>query len=114
RFSMPPPVRLVELDFLAHLDLNLLQGMIGKAVPGGTEEVAKILTGLFGSVGLRPMGCTNLRIENCSFDFKTEFGLDFPGALLQAGILAGGANSGLTLLNNHFEGQLNPILLSDR
>lgn len=113
RFSMPPPVRLVGRDSLTHLDPKPLQGMIGKVVPGGTE-VATILTGLFGSVGVRPMGCTNLRVENCSFDFKTEFGLDFPGALLQAGILAGGANSALTLLNNHFEGQLNPILLSDR
>lgn len=114
RFSLPFPMRLVVgRDFLTHLDPKVLAGMVANVVQGGADQVTKILGGLAGSVGIRPVGCTNLRVENCTFDFETELGSNLRGAVLQAGILAGGENSRLTLVNNHFEGQAYPVMTSD-
>jgi len=50
------------------------------------------------AVGVRPSGCSNLRIENCTFDFQQEEGL-----LFEAGILASEANYGLIVSNNCFQ-----------
>ncbi len=114
-FSLPPPVRLVAgTSFLPDFDPKLLAGMISKAVPGGTEEITQILNRLYVSVALRPVACTNVRVENCYFEFRNDAGVDFAGVFLQAGILAGGSNFGMTLLGNQFESPLNPLLASDR
>jgi len=114
RFSLPSPLKLVVgTSFLPGLALTQLEGILGAVVAGGDKEVATLLARLYVSVGLRPVGCCNLRVQNCCFDFTNYVGVDFPGTLLEAGILAGGQNSGLTLLDNHFQSQVNVISTSD-
>jgi len=115
RFSMPPPVMLMtSSSFAAGLGSRQSEATLGDTIAKSSkEDVAELLARLFVSVALRPVDCANLRVENCCFDFLSEAGRVLPVTLLQAGILASGANFGLTLANNQFLAQSSPVSTSN-
>ena len=109
RFSMPPPIRLIPgSTFFTNVPLEDLEGILAVDADLTTDVAARSLARIYVSVGLRPVGCTGLEIRRCSFYFQNEANSVATISFLEAGILASGPNPGLRLLDNCFQGQLNP------
>jgi hypothetical protein len=78
----------------------------GLAVSSLPPDLQTMLGNLVVSIGVRPVNCTGLAIENCEFGFA-DFEEDLPNANAQpfgAGILASGASSSWQITGTTFAG----------
>jgi hypothetical protein len=82
-----PAVRFVKAGGkLAGLDATALNQANG-------PEIEDLIV----SAGIRPLACTNVTVDGCTFNFQVQ-----ESGVFEAGILASGANIGFVLENSHF------------
>lgn len=88
-FNLPPVPFVKAGGTLAGLNATQLNQVNG-------PEIEDLIIG----VGLRPLACSNLTVEDCTFNFQVA-----ESGVFEAGILASGNNSGFVLENNQFSHQ---------
>jgi hypothetical protein len=81
----------------------------GKFVGLSATELRRLLgrplSDLFVSIGIRPVQCSRLTVDECTFEYKAPGAHDW----LAAGVFGTGDGTGLRLTNNHFVGESRPF-----